>query len=230
MKFATIQSKKIIGDPHALAAMRDRVKTEMQSRISGGKFEVRLCMGGGCIASGSHRIKEALLARIRDKKLEGKVTLTETGCLGPCVCGPVLLVRPGDVFYQNIGPKDAEEIIDLHIEKGEVVKRLLPKGDLESESLAKLSDIPFFKRQKKLVLRNCGQVDPLRIEDYIGMDGFAALAKAHPRQVFFKAGFDEAFAQLAVERAKLVFLIEARPAAGDAVKLHPGQPVEVRFQ
>ncbi len=178
MKFATIQSKKIIGDPHALAAMRDRVKTEMQSRISGGKFEVRLCMGGGCIASGSHRIKEALLARIRDKKLEGKVTLTETGCLGPCVCGPVLLVRPGDVFYQNIGPKDAEEIIDLHIEKGEVVKRLLPKGDLESESLAKLSDIPFFKRQKKIVLRNCGQVDPLRIEDYIGMDGFAALAKA----------------------------------------------------
>ncbi len=101
--------------------------------------------------------------------------MIETGCLGPCVVGPVAVVYPDAVMYQNLKPADAERITEEHLLKGRVVKDLA--ADSAAPEVAGLKEIPFFRRQVKIVLRNCGLIDPLKIEEYIARDGYLALAK-----------------------------------------------------
>jgi len=136
-----------------------------------------LCTGGGCIASGALKIKEALLNALQNADLEDTYTIIETGCLGPCAGGPVLVVEKDKTFYQKISSLDCSEIVSSHLVKGEVVKRLVWQDEHNEIPVPVITDIDFFQKQTKIVLRNCGLIDPSSIEDYFGMNGYAALGK-----------------------------------------------------
>jgi NADH-quinone oxidoreductase subunit F len=139
------------------------------------RSNVLVCTGGGCVASGALELSAAFTAAMREHGLEGEVGVIETGCLGPCVVGPVAVVYPDGVMYQNLKPADAARITEEHLLKGRVVKDLA--ADSAAPEVAGLKEIPFFRRQVKIVLRNCGLIDPLKIEEYIARDGYLALAK-----------------------------------------------------
>ena len=140
-------------------------------------MHVLVCTGGGCIASGALEVSEALRRGIDKHGLAGEVKVVETGCLGPCVVGPVAAIYPDGVFYQGLQPDDADEIVQEHFLKGRVVERLVHKAPATGEAVPSLHEVGFFKKQVKIVLRNCGSIDPLVIEEYIARDGYAALAK-----------------------------------------------------
>ncbi|MFH1707900.1 MAG: NADH-ubiquinone oxidoreductase-F iron-sulfur binding region domain-containing protein [Planctomycetota bacterium] len=136
-----------------------------------------VCMGSGCISSGALEFKERLETEIAKKGLGAEVKVVGTGCLGPCAVGPVAVVYPEGVFYQNLKADDAREIVAEHLEKGRVVERLISKEPKTGAPVPEIGKIAYFSRQNKIVLRNCGIIDPEKIEDYIAMDGYQALAK-----------------------------------------------------
>ena len=137
--------------------------------------KIYICAGGGCIASGSMKVKDALKVELDKANLQDKVSVVETGCLGPCALGPVMVIGKDETFYQNVKPRDAQEIVEQHIIGNQIVERLIhPVGE---EKVAKRIDIPFFKNQKKDVLRNCGKINPTKIADYISVGGYKALSK-----------------------------------------------------
>ena len=138
---------------------------------------VLVCAGAGCVASGSLEVSAALKRAIQERGLEEEVKVIETGCLGPCAVGPVAIVYPENVFYQEIKPEDAAEIVEEHLLKGRVVQRLLHKAPATGESEPEIREIEFFRKQRKIVLRNCGVIDPTRIQEYVARDGYEALAK-----------------------------------------------------
>jgi NADH-quinone oxidoreductase subunit F len=139
--------------------------------------QVLVCVGGGCLASGAQAISAALREEIAAHGLAKKVEVIETGCMGPCAVGPVVKVMPDGIFYQDLKPADIKEIVQQHLLKHEVVMRLVHKDLVTGKAQPKPQDIEYFQKQKKVVLRNCGIIDPLMIEEYIAMDGYAALAK-----------------------------------------------------
>jgi NADH-quinone oxidoreductase subunit F len=134
---------------------------------------VLVCTGGGCIAGGALQLTAALRKSVERRGLEGEVKVIETGCLGPCSGGPVALVYPDGVLYENIKLDDAEVICEEHLLKGRRVERLIHKAERPDD----VSSSPFFRKQVKVVLRNCGVIDPLSIEEYIAKDGYGALSK-----------------------------------------------------
>jgi NADH-quinone oxidoreductase subunit F len=136
-----------------------------------------VCTGGGCIASGSLEVAACLRKSIEKLGLGNEVKVIETGCLGPCAVGPVAAVYPDGVFYQNLRPDDADEIVEKHLLKGRVVERLVHKTPGSGQNVPSLHEVGFFRKQVKIVLRNCGLIDPLKIEEYIARDGYQALAK-----------------------------------------------------
>jgi len=138
---------------------------------------VLVCAGAGCVASGSLEVSAALKRAIQERGLAEEIKVIETGCLGPCAVGPVAIVYPEDVFYQEIKPEDAAEIVEEHLLKGRVVQRLLHKASATGESRPEIRQIEFFRKQRKIVLRNCGIIDPTRIEEYVARDGYEALAR-----------------------------------------------------
>jgi len=141
------------------------------------RSHVLVCAGAGCVASGSLEVSAAVQAALDKHGLSGEVSVVETGCLGPCAVGPVAVVYPEGVFYQGIKPEDADELVEEHLLKGRVVERLIHKAPATEENVPALNEIGFFRDQKKVVLRNCGVIDPTRIEEYIARDGYQALAK-----------------------------------------------------
>ena len=139
---------------------------------------IQICVGGGCIACGSTKLKNEFEKRLKDKKLEGKFLVKGTGCLGPCSKGPVILLKKADVFYENVQVADVEELIDSQLISGIPVERLLHHSDDEGKPVPHIKDIKLFKNQKKIVLRRCGTIDPEKIADYIASGGYVSLKKA----------------------------------------------------
>jgi len=142
------------------------------------RSHILVCAGAGCVASGALEVSAALQTALEKFNLAGEVKIVTTGCLGPCAVGPVAVIYPEGVFYQGVKPVDAEEIVEQHVLKGRIVERLTHTSPTTSQIVPALKDIGFFKDQKKIVLRNCGMIDPLQIEEYIARDGYQALAKA----------------------------------------------------
>jgi NADH-quinone oxidoreductase subunit F len=175
---------KKIGSLADLNALRDTHLSELALRTGGkagadaARAHVLVCTGAGCIASGSLQVCASLKEQIQAFGLAREVKVIETGCLGPCVAGPVAAVYPDGVFYEGIKPADAAEVVEKHLKNGEVVDRLVHKTPGRGQSVPAMRDIPFFQRQVKIVLRNCGIIDPQRIEEYIARDGYQALGKA----------------------------------------------------
>lgn len=137
-----------------------------------------VCAGGACISSGCQDVRKAFIEAVAENALETEIDVISTGCMGLCELGPLAIVYPEGVFYQKLTPDDAKEIVEEHLLKGRVVERLFHRKPSAAEAAAAISDIDFFKLQKKIVLRNCGMIDPLSIREYIARDGYAALGKA----------------------------------------------------
>ena len=136
-----------------------------------------ICGGTGCHATGSIAVKEALNNEVATKGLTEKVKVVETGCNGFCAMGPLMVVEPGEIFYQKISVDDIPELVEEQLEKGKVVERLLYKDPVSKKRIASLTDIPFFNLQMPRALRNKGLIDPEEIDDYIARDGYQGAAK-----------------------------------------------------
>jgi len=146
--------------------------------MSRSRCNVLICTGGGCVASGALELSASMRAAIERHGLEREVQVFETGCLGPCAAGPVAVVYPDGILYQNLKPSDAERIASEHLLKGRIVEDLTYEQRPSGMEAPGLQEIPFFRKQVKIVLRNCGLIDPLKIEEYVARDGYMALAKA----------------------------------------------------
>jgi NADP-reducing hydrogenase subunit HndC len=140
------------------------------------RTHILVCTGGGCIASGALELSTSLRECLKKHDLDREARVVETGCLGPCAAGPVAVVYPEGVFYEKIKADDAAEVVENHNLKGRVVERLVSK-ERSGKSLAKIEEVEFFRKQVKIVLRNCGVIDPMKIEEYVARDGYQALAK-----------------------------------------------------
>ncbi len=141
------------------------------------RAHILLCYGGACLSSGSDKVKVILESELEQAELHHEIDIITTGCMGTCELGPVMVIYPEGIFYQKVKPEDVPEIVQEHLLKGRVVKRLLYKKPEKEQLVAMFNDIDFFKLQKKIALRNCGNIDPLNIEEYIAADGYLALGK-----------------------------------------------------
>ncbi len=144
------------------------------------RSHVLICGGTGCTSSGSNKIQEAFTASLAKNGLADEVKLVQTGCFGLCELGPVVIIHPEGTFYSRVTPEDVEEIVSEHLLKGRIVERLAytdTGSDEPAEGNVSLNDTAFYKPQKRVVLRNCGVINPENIDEYIAMDGYAALGK-----------------------------------------------------
>ena len=141
------------------------------------RIELMLCTGTGCVAGGSFRIKQALEEEIAKHGLADEVSLVPTGCNGFCGQGPLLVALPEKIFYGWLNTEEIPFLVQEHFLKGRPVKKLMFTPPEKKEPIPLLGDIPFFRKQMLLVLRNKGLIDPEKIEDYLARDGYTALEK-----------------------------------------------------
>jgi len=145
------------------------------------RAQVLICGGTGCHSSGSEKIIEEFESQIKINNLEKEIKIVQTGCFGLCAQGPIVIVYPDGTFYAKVKSEDVEEIVKEHLVKGRIVKRLVSDSIDEAsrdQIHASLADTSFYKLQKRVALRNCGVINPESIDEYIAMDGYAALGKA----------------------------------------------------
>ena len=148
-----------------------RVNTKADTR----EKHILVCHGTGCTSSKSPEILENFRKILKEKHIDN-VRVIKTGCFGLCAKGPIVIIRPEDTFYAMVTPEDCEEIIETHIVKGERVERLLCK-DIDGTVVNSLDELNFYKKQKRIALKNCGVVNPEEIDEYIAFDGYKALEK-----------------------------------------------------
>jgi len=141
------------------------------------KYHILVCGGTGCKSSQSAQIVQNLNEEIKENQLEDFVKVVTTGCFGFCERGPIVKVLPDNTFYNYVKPEDAKEIINEHIIKGRRVERLLFRDPVTKEPVTDSKHINFYQKQLRVVLRNCGVIDPENIEEYIARDGYLALYK-----------------------------------------------------
>ena len=142
------------------------------------RAHVLVCAGAACVSSGCREIRDAVVNKVVEQGLQEEVKVIETGCIGSCDLGPLVLIYPEGVLYQKLTPQDAEEIVSEHLLKGRIVERLLYREPVTAKIIPSLKEIDFFKNQVKIVLRNCGAINPQNIDEYIARDGYFALAKS----------------------------------------------------
>jgi len=137
-----------------------------------------LCAGTGCVSNNSFKIKEALEKEIKKHSLQDEILVVMTGCNGFCAVGPVMIVKPDGIFYQNLIEEDIPYLVEEHFLKGRPVQKLMYFPPKEKEVIPKMMDIGFFAHQTLIALKNRGLIDPEKINEYIARDGYRALAKA----------------------------------------------------
>ena len=153
-----------------------RVNTKADTRKADTREKhILVCHGTGCTSSKSPEILENFRRILKEKNITN-VRVIKTGCFGLCAKGPIVIIRPEDTFYAMVTPEDCEEIIETHIVKGERVERLLCK-DIDGTVVNSLDELNFYKKQKRIALKNCGVVNPEEIDEYIAFDGYKALEK-----------------------------------------------------
>lgn len=167
-----------------LKELRDSYRQNVAIRLEDGttsdfqyEKEILVCAGTGCISSKSGDVIQNLKDELEKHGLSDKVRVVSTGCFGLCAQGPIAIVYPEGVFYHLVKPKDAKKIVEQHLIDGKPVEKLLYHDHKTKEVINKLLDTPFYHKQKRIALRNCGRIDPERIEEYIAFDGYQALAK-----------------------------------------------------
>ena len=173
----------MIRNREELNALRDKTFKSMDLRLdriddaNRNEIHILVCGVAGCASSGSLRVAEEFEKQIKENKLGMDVKIIKVGCFGLCAEGPIILVCPEHVMYTKVTPDDVDEIVREHIMCGKVVDRLLASDEAHEEIRNRLPQIPFFRRQERIALHNCGIIDPENIEEYIALDGYQALAK-----------------------------------------------------
>ena len=138
--------------------------------------KIYICAGTGCTSSGSRKVANRLRSELASKDVKAEICVT--GCHGFCEQGPIVIIEPADIFYCRVQEEDVEEIVDRTLLKGEIVEKLLYKDPLTQEPIKNYRDISFYKLQHRVVLGNCGHIDPEDIDDYLQKEGYAGLKKA----------------------------------------------------
>ena len=139
------------------------------------RSHVLVCGGTGCTSSGSARIRERLEKEIEANGLSDEVCVVKTGCFGLCALGPIMIVYPEGTFYSMVQEEDIPEIVTEHLLKGNVVKHLLYEETVKADKIIPLNETNFYKKQHRVALRNCGVINPEKIDEYIGTGGYEAL-------------------------------------------------------
>ena len=173
----------MINNVNDLIKIRDEYAGKIAFRQGGAvsdgniKKHVLICGGTGCTSSKSVQIKEKMEEAIKAAGIENEVQVVLTGCFGLCALGPIVIVYPEGTFYSRIEIKDAETIVNEHLVGGNPVKSLLYSETVKGDEILSLNETAFYKKQKRVALRNCGVIDPHCINEYIGTNGYLALAK-----------------------------------------------------
>ena len=145
------------------------------------RAQVLICGGTGCTSSGSNKLIAEFESQIEKNGLVDEVKVVRTGCFGLCALGPVVIVYPDGTFYSQVEEKDVKDIVEEHLLKGRIVERLVYNEVAEGAEIehgnVSLNDTTFYAKQKRVALRNCGVINPESIDEYIAMDGYAALGK-----------------------------------------------------
>ena len=166
-----------------LLAAYEVAKGNLTKRLVAGKIDsvkkdILCCGGTGCHASNSNVLMENLRAEIKAAGLENDVKVIQTGCFGFCAQGPIVKIMPDNVFYVQVTPEDAKEIIEKHVKGHQIVERLLYIEPTLKEAIHDYAKMPFYAKQMRISLRNCGLIDAESIEEYIANEGYQGLAKA----------------------------------------------------
>ncbi|HEX76276.1 MAG TPA: NADH-quinone oxidoreductase subunit F, partial [Dehalococcoidia bacterium] len=167
-------TKSKLNSPAELEALR---KSIVEKRDPD-KPCVVICGGTGCLALGAAGVVTAFRKEIREQELEAKVDLKVTGCHGFCEKGPHVLIRPQGILYPRIKESDIAEIISKTIVKGDVIDRLLYTDPSTGQKIVYEQEVPFYKRQKRIIFGNNGYITPNAIDDYLALGGYSALSKA----------------------------------------------------
>lgn len=141
-------------------------------------YQILVCSGAGCISSNCHAVKNQLVHEVEKRQLQDDVRIIETGCIGTCDLGPVMVVLPDETFYTKLTPLDIEDIVESHLVRREIKNDKTYCDRVTGQHISRISDIQYFKDQVKVALRNCGSIDHSSLEAYIAKDGYAAVAKA----------------------------------------------------
>jgi NADH-quinone oxidoreductase subunit F len=142
------------------------------------RANVLVCGGTGCTATESGEIITGLNKEIARRGMEKEVRVVPTGCRGFCAMGPIMVIYPEGIFYCQVQPRDVQTIVEETLVKGRVVGRLTFKAPETYKELPRYQDIPFYSKQVRITLRNCGIIDPEKIEEYIGRGGYEGLSRA----------------------------------------------------
>ncbi|QUH18556.1 NuoF family protein [Alkaliphilus sp. B6464] len=177
--------KKISDSYFNKVSLREHVEKEQDKEISESveaeskeiKYNVMICGGTGCLSSESKKVKKNFELIIKARKYEDKVQVIETGCFGFCEQGPIVKVEPDNIFYVRVGPKDVKDIVDEHIVQGKQVERLLYEEPITNKRIGRQLEIPFYQKQIRIALKNCGLINPEDIYEYIALGGYKALGK-----------------------------------------------------
>lgn len=179
MKFEPVDTidelKKVKEEVYKKIALRLNEDAHIQNAL--GKHHILICAGTGCAASKSTIVRENFEKEIKKRGLQDKVKIFKTGCFGFCKLGPIVVVHPERTFYCKVQPEDADDIVEQHIQNGQVVERLLYKSPNTNEIQKTIDEIDFFNDQMRIALRNCSVINPEDITEYIALDGYMALAK-----------------------------------------------------
>ena len=163
-----------IDSPQALEQFRIEILNKRDPRQS----LITVCGGTGCHASGCHQVVEAFKKTLQDQAQGNGIGLRVTGCHGFCERGPLVVIHPQKILYQRVKPEDTSAIVQETVLKGKVIDSLLYEHPTTGEKIASEEDVPFYKKQMRIIFGNNGSIDPTRIEDYLAVGGYQALAKA----------------------------------------------------
>jgi len=156
----------------------ESLRKSLQDERDSGKQFIKVCCSTGCRAGGSLQILDALDKELSAQGLNDSIHVKKTGCRGFCEKGPVMAVEPADIFYNRVDPEDVEELVTETFINNRTVDRLLYNDPIKNVKIIKEKDIPFFGKQVRRVLANCGKIDPTNIEDYIAAGGYESIVKA----------------------------------------------------
>ena len=168
-----MQTRTLISASDLTAFQKD-----LQKHRNANKTVLTICAGTGCLACGCEKVTETFRQELKKNKLEDAVEIKTTGCHGFCERGPLVVIQPQGLFYQKVTSTTAHDIIEQTIKNGQIVKKLLYHDPITKEIIQHEKDIPFYKKQKRLIFGKNGFMDPTAINDYIILGGYQGMAKA----------------------------------------------------